>query len=101
MSSIMDALNKMEEDRARAEAEGAADALPLEPEEAARELLVGGTRQRRGGGEAHRSLPALRDAPRVGQDRPALEAEGNGSSRRAAEQDAAAAILTQLESLKP
>ena len=32
---------------------------------------------------------------------PALEAEGNGSSRRAAEQDAAAAILTQLESLKP
>ena len=32
---------------------------------------------------------------------PALEAEGNGSSRRAAEQDAAAAILTQLEPLKP
>lgn len=32
---------------------------------------------------------------------PALEAEGSGSSRRAAEQDAAAAILTQLEPLKP
>ena len=32
---------------------------------------------------------------------PALEAEGSGSSRRAAEQDAAAAILAQLEPKKP
>lgn len=32
---------------------------------------------------------------------PALEAEGSGSSRRAAEQDAAAAILAQLESRTP
>ncbi|MBJ6979564.1 MULTISPECIES: ribonuclease III [unclassified Luteimonas] len=32
---------------------------------------------------------------------PALEAEGSGSSRRAAEQDAATAILSQLESAKP
>ena len=32
---------------------------------------------------------------------PALEAEGSGSSRRAAEQDAATAVLDQLESTKP
>lgn len=32
---------------------------------------------------------------------PALEAEGSGSSRRAAEQDAATAVLNQLESPKP
>ncbi|HEY4529180.1 MAG TPA: ribonuclease III [Luteimonas sp.] len=32
---------------------------------------------------------------------PALEAEGSGSSRRAAEQDAATAVLNQLESTKP
>ena len=32
---------------------------------------------------------------------PALEAEGSGGSRRAAEQDAATAVLTQLESTKP
>ena len=32
---------------------------------------------------------------------PALEAEGSGSSRRAAEQEAASAILSQLETAKP
>lgn len=32
---------------------------------------------------------------------PAIEADGSGSSRRAAEQDAAAAVLHQLESPKP
>ncbi|QDW67437.1 ribonuclease III [Luteimonas granuli] len=32
---------------------------------------------------------------------PALEAEGSGSSRRAAEQEAAAAVLLKLETMKP